>query len=205
MRRVKLAPAFVTTVLTSGCAWTYGGSVQYSHAIGESNGVSASARGAWGFGGARNALVIATDLSLGVSPSEGHLWAQTMPRLEWSWLPRDRDFGLRLAGGGFLGGTAARGYGLLAGPLLGAEALYGLNVQDDEQRNGYRGTLLGFGAYFAYDLAGEVNTPIVILGLSITRDGTVPFGNPPPPRFRPETVQVAPASAPLQVATDPAP
>ena len=32
MRRRPLASAFVTTVVSSGCAWSYGGGVQYAQA-----------------------------------------------------------------------------------------------------------------------------------------------------------------------------
>ena len=178
MRRRRLAPAFVTTVLSSGCAWTYGAGVQYAQSADNPNVVGASVRGAWGFGGERNALVIATDLGVGSSARYGGLWLQNHSRIEWSWLPRQSDFGLRLGAGSLtLGGT--RGPQVGVGPAISAEVLYGLSVATDTG-NGYRGTLIGLAAQAGYDVSGDAG-PMVIFALSITRDGTVPFGNPPRP------------------------
>ena len=188
MRRPRLAPAFVTTVLSTGCAWTYGGGVHYAQSVDNASALGANARVAWGFGAGRNALVIATDLGMGSSFTSGGLWMHTAPRLEYAWLPRSRAVGLRLGAGGLvLADTRASDIG--AGPALTAEVLYGLTSNEDEDR-GYRATLLGLGLQAAYDVAGDSTGPMVVLTASITRDGVLPFGNPP--RVRP---QVAPDRA----------
>lgn len=174
-----MAPAFVTTVLTSGCAWTYGGGVYYAQNADNPSAAGAVVRGAWGVGGDRNALVIAADVGVGSSARYGGVWAQSYSRVEWAWLPRPRDFGLRLGAGALTAG-GARGTQLGVGPAISAELLYGLSV-NPETRDGYRGTLLGFSLQAGYDVAMEVG-PMVGLAVTVTRDGNLPFGNPPPPR-----------------------
>lgn len=186
MRRPRLAPAFVTTVLSTGCAWTYGGGVQYAQNVDNPNTLGAHGRVAWGFGAGRNALVIATDLGVGSSVTYGGLWMHTAPRLEYAWLPRSRAVGLRLGAGALvLADTRASDIG--AGPALTAEVLYGLSTTEDEDR-GYRATLLGFGLQAAYDVSGDTTGPMVVLTASITRDAVLPFGNPP--RVRPQVPPV---------------
>jgi hypothetical protein len=194
MRRARLAPAFVTTVLTTGCAWTYGGALHYTQTADDPNTLGATGRVAWGLGGARNALVIAADLGLGSSVKYGGLWLQSYARAEWAWLPRPHDFGLRLGAGGLVLG-ATRGPDFSAGPAISAEVLYGLSVTDDPDR-GYRATSLGLSLQAGYDAAGGAG-PMMVLALSVVNDGVLPFGNPPRPR---------PAQAPVHnvVATDPA-
>lgn len=187
MRRRPLAPAFVTTVLSSGCAWTYGAGAHYAQSADNPNALGATARGAWGFGGERNALVIATDVGVGSSPRYGGVWMQSHSRLEWSWLPGPNDFGLRLGAGSLaLGGTRGPQPGI--GPAISAEVLYGLSVSPDTTY-GYRGTLVGLALQAGYDVSNDAG-PMMVLALSITRDGTVPFGNPPRPQVRVEPVRV---------------
>ncbi len=198
MRR-RLAPAFVTTAVStgcawalSGCAWTLGGGVEYAHTGWSQNAVALHGRAAWGVGG-RSALVIAADFAVGASPSHGGVWGRTTPRLEWAWRPRQGAFGARLGAGGYLGGGVGE---LAAGPALTAEALYGLSTSDEDSlARGYRATLLGLGLQLAYDVHGAQTGPLFVLGASVTYDGTLPFGNPPR--------MPAPTRAPLQVATDP--
>lgn len=195
MRRTRLAPAFVTTVLTSGCAWTYGGGAHYAQNADNPNAFGAMVRGAWGVGGDRNALVLASDFSVGSSAHYGGVWLQTYSRVEWAWLPRPQDFGLRLGAGGLTSG-GTRGTSLGIGPAISAELLYGLSV-NPETRYGYRGTLLGFALQAGYDAAMDTG-PMMVLAVTITRDGTVPFGNPPPP-----PIAVAPVATQNVMATDP--
>jgi hypothetical protein len=192
MRRTPLAPAFVTTLVASGCAWSYGGSLHYTHVGEHPNGAALGVRGAWGLGGARNALTVTADLAMGLSPSHGGFWVQSSPRLEWAWLPRERSLGLRVGAGGLVASTT-HAQDVMGGPLASGEALYALSVGDEG--GGYRATLLGVGVQVAYDTAGDANGPVVLLSLALTQDGIMAFGNPPPPRDRRATT--------LQVATDP--
>jgi hypothetical protein len=189
-----LAPAFVTTVLTSGCAWTYGGGVQYTHGFDRTNGVAVNGRVAWGFGAGRNALVVAADLGMGTSPKHNGFWVQSTPRLEWSWLPHRGDVGLRLGLGGFIAGTTANSDSV-SGPAMTSEVLYGLDEDSHDIDRGYRATLLGFGLQLAYDAADPMNGPLLVFHIAVTRDAVLPFGNPPRPRN--------PAPAVSQIATEP--
>lgn len=202
MRR-RLAPAFVTTAVStgcacalSGCAWTLGGGAEYAHAGSSQNAVAAHGRVAWGFGGGRNALTIAADLGLGASPSHGGVWVRSTPRLEWSWLPRRGRVGGRVGAGGMV----ATGVGeFIGGPAVTGELTYALSTSDEDGfERGYRATLLGLGLHLAYDLAGPQEGPVFALAASVTYDGVLPFGNPP--RVRPTEARPV-----MQVATDPPP
>ena len=204
MRRPRLAPAFITTVVSSGCAWalsgcawTLGGGAQYTHTAHSQNAVTAAGRVAWGFGGGRNALVIAADLAMGASPSHGGFWVQSTPRLEYAWLPRRGRVGLRLGAGGLVASGVDE---LVGGPAVSGEVLYGLSTSDEDgAERGYRATLLGLGVQLAYDAAGAENGPVLGVAASVTYDGVLPFGNPPRP------VMQAPPRPVMQVATDPTP
>jgi hypothetical protein len=189
-----LTPAFVTTVLTSGCAWTYGGGVQYTHGFDRTHGVAANGRVAWGFGAGRNALVVAADLGMGTSPKHGGFWVQSTPRVEWSWLPRRGDVGLRLGLGAFIAGTTANSDSM-SGPAMTSEVLYGLDEDSLDSDQGYRATLLGFGLQLAYDASDPMSGPMLVFHLAITRDAVLPFGNPPRPHHSAPSVS--------QIATDP--
>lgn len=209
MRRARLAPAFVTAVVSggcawalSGCAWTLGGGAQYTHTGQAQNAVAVVGRAAWGFGHKRNALVIAADLATGASPSHGSFWIQSMPRLEYAWLPRRGRAGLRLGAGWLIasGVDASRVNDFVGGPAVAGEVLYGLTTSNDDGENsGYRAVLLGLGLHVAYDVAGAEGGPVVVIAASVTHDGVLPFGNPRP------TFPQVPVRPVMQVATDPAP
>jgi hypothetical protein len=196
VRRTRLSPAFVTTVLTSGCAWSYGAAVHYAQTAENPNALGATGRVAWGFGAGRNALVLAADLGVGSSVKYGGVWFESHPRLEYAWLPRPRGVGLRLGAGGLvIGGT--RGPDLGAGPAISGEVLYGLSGTEDEDR-GYRATLLGFAVQTGYDVVGDSTGPMVVFAASITSDGVLPFGNPPRPRPQPAPVHNVIATEPAR-------
>lgn len=175
MRRRALAPAFVTTLLTGGCAWTYGGGVQYGQRLEGPGGVGGFGRVAWGLGGGRTAVTLAADLGLGYSPSARGVWVQSSPRVEYARLPGAGGVGVRAGVGGLVAGA---GGAVAAGPGFSGELLYGLDVMDDPDR-GYRATALAFGAQVALDLTGERVLPVFVLSVSVTREGLLPFGNPP--------------------------
>lgn len=204
MRRARLAPAFVTTVVSSGCAWalsgcawTLGGGARYTHTGQAQNAVAVVGRAAWGVGDKRNALVIASDLAMGASPSHGSFWIQTMPRIEYAWLPRRGRAGLRLGAGGLV---ASRVHDIVGGPAVNGEVLYGLTTSNEDGENGgYRATLLGLGLHVAYDVAGAESGPVVVIAASVTYDRVLSFGSPT------LTFPQMPARPVMQVATDPAP
>lgn len=201
MRRRPLASAFVTTVVSSGCAWSYGGGVQYAQATDGHAAFSGNVRGAVGLGG-ESSLTVFTELGLGVNPARPTLWGNGAAGLQWTTLPRQGAFGWRAGAGVFFGAPRTEQDNIIA-PALRGELLYGIAASDDVYR-GPRATSLAFGLTAAYDVSDPTLGPVFALTVSVVRDGAIPFGNPPPPRVQPATLQTAPTTQNV-MATDPPP
>lgn len=180
MRRRPLASAFVTTAVTSGCAWGWGGGVQYVQATDGHAAFAGNVRGAVGIGG-QSSLTLYSELGLGVNPASPSLWGGGAAGIQWSSLPeRQGGLGWRAGAGVFVGASRSVDDRVIA-PALRGELLYGLNVNDDVNR-GPRTTSIAFGLMAAYDVSDPVLGPVFGLSVSLVRDGAIPFGNPPPPR-----------------------
>lgn len=201
MRRRPLASAFVTTVVSSGCAWSYGGALQYTQATDGHAAFSGNVRGAWGIGG-ESSLSVFSELGLGVNPARPTLWANGAAGLQWTTLPRQGAFGWRAGVGTFIGAPRTE-HDMIIAPALRGELLYGFAFTEDVYR-GLRATSLAFGLTAAYDVTDPVMGPVFALTVSVVRDGAVPFGNPPPPRVPPGALQTAPTTQNV-MATDPTP
>lgn len=183
MSRKPLARAFVSSVMTSGCAWSYGASAQYVQATDGTAAVSANVHGAVGLGAARDAVMLRADLGLGYTPTApSGPWVTGMQRILYVSLPRPGEVGYRLGVGGFTGGPRRRA-DFVGGPLVSGELLIPLRASAPAGE-GYTATLLGIGVQAMYDLADEVSGPLFGLTVTLSRDGILPFGNPPPPRLR---------------------
>lgn len=177
MRRTRLAPAFVTTVLTSGCAWTpYGGGAHYAQNADNPNAFGAIVRGTWGVGGDRNALCSRATSASG-STHTGGVWLQTCSHIEWASLLGRRISSPTRRRGAHLGGHARD----VAGHRprdLGELSTASRSTPRPATATAERSSAWRLQA--GYDAASDVG-PMMVLAVTVTRDGTVPFGNPPPP------------------------